>query len=176
MNQNITENINKIRKLMPFITFPIKSRPIFPILSAFLLSPTQPKVYTEHLSESLFPNNILAAILYQMKSKQLVFHLTVPHRDRKLRLTIKPMFSGAKSQSLNHIVKSLILSQMFTEHQHRLHNLQIPVQTKMQESLFETSEFQDSGNAALNHTQALQDTQVTGSPRKLTLQNPQTLC
>lgn len=59
--------------------------------------------------------------------KQSVF--VAPQRDRETKAH-NPMFSEVKTKFLNSIIKSLILSQIFIEHQDQLHNLQSRVQNK----------------------------------------------
>lgn len=66
-----------------------------------------------------------------MDPKNSLFCILLHLRETgKLRPTIKPMFSEVKTKFLNSIIKSLILSQIFTEQQDQLHNLQSPVQNK----------------------------------------------
>lgn len=64
-------------------------------------------------------------MLYWMEPSLFFISLNLRETE-KPKLTIKPMFSGIKSKFLNPVVKSLILSQKFTEHQDQIHNSQSP--------------------------------------------------
>ena len=165
------------------ITFPIMLASILHILSELLLRPTQPRGYIEHFGKYFFFFKVIHIhfqISFQLRYfigwNPVCFSFIAPQRDRETKTHHQTnAFRNKISKFPSPIVKLLILSQIFIEHQDQLHNLQSPVQSRNTRPLVQ--KIRISRQQSIKPSSgACGNAQVTYPPKKLALLSPQILC
>lgn len=163
------------------ITFPIMLASIFHTLSELLLSPTQPRGYIEHFGKYFIFKaiHIHFQIIFQWRYfigwNSVRFSFIAPQRDRETKTQHQTnAFRNKISKFPSPILKLLILSQIFIEHQDQLHNLQSPVQSRNTRPLVQ--KLRISRQQSIKPSSGACGTaQVTYPPTKLALLSPQIL-